>query len=831
MKCFTWNGGEICQGLALTQDERLGQVLFLGENGRGRRYEKVALGRRNPAEVVNGRVLDAHPVKICLPAKDGKPEKAFYVLEKPRNGNGNAVLVRVYTFTSYIRDGQGRWRVVAGKPETLVSGFGAFGDAGRVGNWDDGLVLMRPGDVLRVYPSRGQHSYALWLDGGKPVTTTWRDYENIQAVAKAQELVGQTSNKPDALDVVFGQMRTFTFAGGQIIKGLKVEKGATGPVIAFGEEGRGRSLIEVPLVGLRPVAQSDQYGQTTEIVEKASVVKLDEKVTPARYSWEKSTVKTIYGLTQTTKSEDAFLVRVSTAGPYTKGTTGTVDPWKGSPTVITSGSGAHGAAGRVGGWDDVLLVMREGDVLFVRSEGGYKSAGPWALFVRGDELRVEFWQEWKLQDAQNDPEFYVAKGTAPMGHTPSEWVSRIVTVYCLSQEQTGCGPTKTCLQERATGELVRIGQDSVVLNLGWDGRDYHEASVSGQWVKLEKDKQVCKLEGEEADKRKQVRTQAEELRNKAIAATKQSHFDLAEANLRRAVQEISKQQGFDTMPTEDGYDSLTSWVEKAKAVVEKWQAAEPEIVTLQQRQNSGEVLVDFGGHFRRMGSTGNRDFWVIRSDGSLRDPDEVSYRKQYTSEGEKQWRLVQADELALVYHKANTADNHHCEVAKLPVCGPSKAQRQRVFEIEVELGVMPGAFGLDPEIADKARVRLEAVKQAYDCLPSDLQHAKGWQEWSFQDIAGQSGVHLRDDYDGKEAFASRVNHAASFGEQCANRDAQAIHAALCADGMLELLAYKKHGRWQLNMRWRETIPASPAGPAEQTPATLEALQAKFGKKR
>jgi hypothetical protein len=365
MKCFIWQSGSVSQGFALTSDERLGQVLILGENGRGRRYEKVALGKRNPAEVINGRVLEAHPMKITLPAKDGKPEKAFYVLEKPRNG-GDEVLVRVYTYTSYIRGGQGCWRIIAGKPETLVSGYGAFGDAGRIGNWDDGLVVMRPGDVLKVFPSRGTE-HALWLENGKPVTTTWKDYENIQAVAKAQELVEQASDKPDALEVVFGQMRTFTFAGGQITKGLRVEKGATGPVIAFGESGRGRSLIEVPLVGIETTKQNDQYGRESEVVEVASVVKLDEKVTPARYSWEQPKVKTIYGLTQSTKSEEAFLVRVSTAGPYTKGTTGEVDPWKGNPTIITSGSGAHGDAGRVGGWDDVLLVVREGDVLFVRS--------------------------------------------------------------------------------------------------------------------------------------------------------------------------------------------------------------------------------------------------------------------------------------------------------------------------------------------------------------------------------------------------------------------------------------------------------------------------------
>lgn len=683
MKTYTWQSGSVSQGIALTSDERLGQVIFLGETGRGRRFEKVAQGRRNPAEIVNGRVLDAHPVKITLPAKDGKPEKVFFVLEKPKSNNGEQVLVRVYTYTSYIRNGSGCYRKIAGEPETLISGYGAFGDAGGIGNWDDGLVVMKSGDVLKVFPSRGTE-YALWIDSdGKPTTATWKDYENLQAVEKAQELLEQAAESPEALDVVFGQMRTFTFAGGQVTQGLKVAKGATGPVIAFGESGRGRSLIEVPLVGLETIKQNDHYGRESEVVEMASVVKLDEKVTPARYSWEQPKVKTIYGLTQTTKLEDAFLVRVSTAGPYTKGTTGTVDPWKGNPTIITSGSGAHGDAGRVGGWDDVLLVVREGDVLFVRSEGGYKSAGPWALYVQGGELKVEFWQEWKLRDAKNDPEFYVAKGTAPMGHAPSKWIGQVVTVCYLSQGgQSGCGPTKTYLEDKATGELVRIEKDFVVLNLGWDGKDYHEASVSGSWVKLEKDKHVRKLEGEEAEKRKLTRTEAEELKGKATLATKQSHFELAEATLRRQVQEIAQESGFDTMPTEGWYDSLTSWVEKAKAVIEKWQATEAELKTLEERKSSGEVLVDFGGSFRTRGATYLADYWVIGGDGAHREPDSCDFERRSSSDGQKNWRLVRPGELAISWTKAYTADPHKFVVNKLPIGGLTRAQIEAVERIE-----------------------------------------------------------------------------------------------------------------------------------------------------
>lgn len=672
MRCFTFSCGKLQEGLALTNDERLGQVVFLGEDGRGRRFEKVALGRRNPADVVNGRVIEAQPVKITLPARDGKPEKVFYVLEKPANGEGE-LLVRVYTYTAYIRGGRGYWQTVAGKPETLVSGYGAFGDAGRIGNWDDGLIVLRPGDVLRVYPSRGDSS-ALWVGAdGRPVTTSWKDFENIQAVAKAQAVIAEAVAKPEALQVVFATMRTFTFAGDQVTAGLKVTKGATGPVIAFGEAGRGRERVEVPLVGFEP---------SGETVETAAVAKLDEKVTPSQYGGEPK-IKTIYGLVKTAATESAMLVRVCTGYAYTRRGCGRWETWKGNPTRLVHGSGADGDAGGIGDWADDLVVLREGDVVRVWPSGD----GPtYALYAQGNEVRSEEWTAWKIADSRRNPAFYVGKNTAPWGHVPAEWVGKVVSVIVLgSRNMIGNRPTPA-FETTHTGELISVSPNWIVLNLGWDGMDRHDLTVTGGlFVRLETDKQVCHPEGAEADKRVQTRAQAEELRNKAITATKQSYFGLTEVGLRSAVQKLAEEQGFDTMSTEGWYNSLTSWGEAAKAVMEKFATVEPELKTLEQRQNSGEVLVDFGGHFRVMGATGNAQYWVIQPDGTQREPDKIAYRGRYTAEGDKSWRLVGPDELALAWSKAYTAAPHEFVVAKLPahVCTPE--QLRAVSRIELEI--------------------------------------------------------------------------------------------------------------------------------------------------
>jgi hypothetical protein len=92
MKCYTFSGGSLSEGIAVVEDERLGMVVFLGEQGRGRRYEKVGLFCKNPAEVKDGKVHEAHPVKITV-NRNTEKERSFFVLAKPNNGKDQRVLV------------------------------------------------------------------------------------------------------------------------------------------------------------------------------------------------------------------------------------------------------------------------------------------------------------------------------------------------------------------------------------------------------------------------------------------------------------------------------------------------------------------------------------------------------------------------------------------------------------------------------------------------------------------------------------------------------------------------------------------------------------------
>lgn len=257
MRTFTWKGESLSQGIELIQDERLGKVIFLGEQGRGRRYEKIGLSRRNPAVVIGNRVLEAKVTKITLPPKDGKPEKSFFVLEDT-TVKSESILIRINTYGGYQRpsfgrEGLGSCKVIAGSPKEVIAGHGAFGDAGRVGSWDDVLMVMGKGDVFKIRPSfidTPSDDLMLWVDkNGNPKTAKVSDYHMLMAVEKAESKITSLEEK---MPLLVGQSKCFSFEGGRITSGFKLEKGVAGTSILLGERGRGREMEEVHAFDAEP---------------------------------------------------------------------------------------------------------------------------------------------------------------------------------------------------------------------------------------------------------------------------------------------------------------------------------------------------------------------------------------------------------------------------------------------------------------------------------------------------------------------------------------------------------------------------------------------------
>lgn len=184
----------------------------------------------------------------------------------------------------------------------------------------------------------------------------------------------------------------------------------------------------------------------------------------------------------------------------------------------------------------------------------------------------------------------------------------------------------------------------------------------------------------------------EKIRGRALAVCDLPHFAHLDHKLQCKLQYIGgipnknplfgyEFEDFSTMTAE----RLRHWQTQANQVLEDLVVAEPSAKELKAKIEQGEILTDFGGHFRVMGATGNAQYWVIRPDGSQREPDEVSYRKRYTSEGEKNWCLVGLEELAISWFKANTAADHEFVVNKLPVGECTPEQLETVVRLEQEL--------------------------------------------------------------------------------------------------------------------------------------------------
>lgn len=159
----------------------------------------------------------------------------------------------------------------------------------------------------------------------------------------------------------------WTWRGGRLTRGLElVERDRFAQCVALGERGRGRWEELVTLDRRRPPAIAG---------DRIITGRLRSVELPARDGKPAKTFVVVEG-----GEPDGVVVRVSTAWVYTRGTAGRVAAIAGELRVVARGYGAHGAAGRIGSWDDVLITLHRGDTLRVSPEGGHKTE-PWALWL------------------------------------------------------------------------------------------------------------------------------------------------------------------------------------------------------------------------------------------------------------------------------------------------------------------------------------------------------------------------------------------------------------------------------------------------------------------
>lgn len=101
--------------------------------------------------------------------------------------------------------------------------------------------------------------------------------------------------------------------------------------------------------------------------------------------------------------------------------------------------------------------------------------------------------------------------------------------------------------------------------------------------------------------------------------------------------------------------------------------------------NKADCLLNFGGHYRAMGRTGNEDYWVITPEGNKRPANRFEYRKTYTSEGNKYWDVVGPEEIALSWSKRESKAPHVFMIDKLPKSGLTAAQKEAIKQLEAQI--------------------------------------------------------------------------------------------------------------------------------------------------
>lgn len=187
-------------------------------------------------------------------------------------------------------------------------------------------------------------------------------------------------------------METYSYYSGRVNPGIKLEKDERlGYAVFLGEAGRGRRLIKVGLDRYDPACFEKCEGGTA-LVFRCGVKKIKTK-----------TGFELFRLTREKRSEpNRVLVRIDTSGEYTRDSWGRTEPIAGDPHEIVYGYGAHGLAGRCGGWKDYLTILQRGDAVKIITEGGSKTENYVLEYDEYGKLSVVRIEEWEGTETEEE---------------------------------------------------------------------------------------------------------------------------------------------------------------------------------------------------------------------------------------------------------------------------------------------------------------------------------------------------------------------------------------------------------------------------------------------
>ena len=154
------------------------KAIVLGQKGRGRMSTYV------PCE---GDFSDGAPVALST-TRSGKPK----IIAGQPGSDATGWLARISTEGAYLRGAYGHVRALDPELVRVVAyGYGAFGNAGRCGQWGDYLLTIQPGAVLRVKPTRGP-AYFLHVTEDRIVQLTQEEamvYDKVEIPVTGEDWV------------------------------------------------------------------------------------------------------------------------------------------------------------------------------------------------------------------------------------------------------------------------------------------------------------------------------------------------------------------------------------------------------------------------------------------------------------------------------------------------------------------------------------------------------------------------------------------------------------------------------------------------------------------
>ncbi len=175
MRCITWESGILTPGLRVSGSGDKGHYCLLGDPSTPGPCSRIPFHNTNPPHVVDGRVYEVFPFWV-------RPKDAsnFLVLAQPheKHLDDDRFLVRISTYNEETFGGRGFWRAVEGSTNTIATGITYYTDSqGRKAVASHGLVILNPGQTLRVRPEGSDTHWAVRWDDGMLHTMPWEQYQ------------------------------------------------------------------------------------------------------------------------------------------------------------------------------------------------------------------------------------------------------------------------------------------------------------------------------------------------------------------------------------------------------------------------------------------------------------------------------------------------------------------------------------------------------------------------------------------------------------------------------------------------------------------------------